>query len=210
MDTLSKILENKIIAIIRGVDSKKILPVARALNKGGIKLVEVTLNTPHALDSIKQLNEEMGEEMAIGAGTVLDPETARQSLLAGAAFIISPSLDIDTIKMTKRYGAVSIPGAYTPTEILKAYESGADIVKVFPADSVGPAFVKGVKGPLPQIPLAPTGGVNLSNAADYIKAGACAVGIGGSLVPSNIDTSESSLNELIDKAKQYVQAVQNI
>lgn len=150
MNVLSKILEHKIIAIIRGSKAADVLLIAKALNKGGIKILEVTMNSPEALSVIKELACEFRDEVIVGAGTVLDPQTARSALLAGAKFILSPSVDTETIKMTKRYGAVSIPGAFTPTEILKAFESGGDIIKVFPVSCVGPAYIKDIKGPLDQ------------------------------------------------------------
>ena len=132
MNVLSKILEHKIIAIIRGSKAADVLSIAEALNKGGIKILEVTMNSPKALSVIEELTCKFGDKVIVGAGTVLDSETARSALLAGAKFILSPTVNIETIKMTKRYGAVSIPGAFTPTEILKAFENGGDIIKVFP------------------------------------------------------------------------------
>jgi 2-dehydro-3-deoxyphosphogluconate aldolase/(4S)-4-hydroxy-2-oxoglutarate aldolase len=144
--------------------------------------------------------------MMVGAGTVLDPETARLALNAGARFIISPTLNVKTIKMTKRYGAISIPGGFTPTEILTAYEHGADIVKVFPA-SQGATFFKDIKGPLPFIPLMPTGGVKLDNIREFQQAGAAAYGLGSSLVDTSQPVSEEYLRQLTRKAQQFVQAI---
>lgn len=205
---LGKIKEHKIVSIIRGTGTQDVLPVAKALLAGGVKVLEVTLNTPGALDAIRQLRDEFRDELAVGAGTVLDSVSARAALLAGASFIISPSLDIETIRLTKRYGAVSIPGAYTPTEILTAYEHGADIVKIFPADSLSPSFVKGIRGPLPQIPLMPTGGIDLNNIKAYIDAGAVAVGIGSSLVPAQWPANSHTLEELAQTAARFVRAIQ--
>ena len=145
MNVLSKILKYKIVAIIRGSKASDVLSIAKALKKGGIKILEITMNSPSALSVIEELTCEFGDEVIVGAGTVLDPESARSALLAGAKFILSPTVDIETIKMTKRYGAISIPGAFTPTEILKAFESGADIIKVFPISCVGPAYIKDIK-----------------------------------------------------------------
>ncbi|NOV01109.1 bifunctional 4-hydroxy-2-oxoglutarate aldolase/2-dehydro-3-deoxy-phosphogluconate aldolase [Paenibacillus planticolens] len=206
MSILSHILEHKIISIVRGTELQHMLPVAQALYAGGIRLIEVTMNTPDALEAIRLLRAEFEDSMAIGAGTVLDPESARAALLAGASFLLSPSLNVETIRLTKRYGAVSIPGAYTPTEIVTAYEHGADIVKIFPADAISPSFIKSLRGPLPQIPLMPTGGIDLHNIRAYADAGAAAFGIGGSLVPAKWAIDYDSLEQLTDKAAQFVRA----
>lgn len=205
MDTLNTIINTKIVAIIRGADPKDVLSIVKALHEGGIRAVEIALNSPGALDSIKEVTSEMGTDMMVGAGTVLDPESARAALLAGARFILSPTLNLETIKMTKRYGAVSIPGAYTPTEILQAFEAGADIIKVFPASALGPGYFKDVHGPLSQIPLLPTGGVNLDNVRAYIEAGASGVAVASALVNTNEEVTDSYLRSLTEKAKQYIE-----
>lgn len=207
MDVLSKILEHKIIAIVRGSKAADVLPIAKALNKGGIKLIEVTMNSPKALSVIEELTNELGNEIIVGAGTVLDSESARSALLVGAKFILSPNVDTDTIKMTKRYGAISIPGAFTPTEILKAFEDGGDIIKVFPASSLGPSYIRDIKGPLPQIPMLATGGINLDNIVSYLKNGSSGVGLGSSLVNSKLTVDEEYLNELTEKAIRFVDKV---
>lgn len=207
MDILSKIFEHKIIAIIRGSKPEDVLSIAKAINKGGIKLIEITMNSPKALSLIEKLSYELGEDVIVGAGTVLDSQTARNALLAGAKFILSPNVDAETIKITKRYGAISIPGAFTPTEILKAFEDGGDIIKVFPTSCVGPAYIKDIKGPLDQIPLLATGGVNLDNISSYIKSGAVGVGLGSSLVNSKVKVNEEYLNELTEKAIKFVNIV---
>ncbi len=207
MTPLSQILESKVVAIIRGAKPPDLLKIAHALHAGGLRTMEVTLNSPGALDSIKELSEALGDRMLIGAGTVLDAETARAALLAGARFIISPTLDKKTIRMTKRYGAVSIPGAFTATEILAAYEHGGDIIKVFPA-SIGATYFKDIAGPLPFIPLMPTGGVSLENIKDFHKAGAVAFGLGSALVDTSQPVTEEYLQQLTEKAQRFVQAVQ--
>lgn len=207
MNILSKILEHKIIAIIRGSKAADVLSIAKTLNKGGIKILEVTMNSPKALSVIEELTYEFGDKVIVGAGTVLDSETARSALLAGAKFILSPTVDIETIKMTKRYGAVSIPGAFTPTEILKAFENGGDIIKVFPISCVGPSYIKDIKGPLNQIPLLATGGINLENISSYIKCGSAGVGLGSSLVNSKFEVNEEYLTELKEKAIKFVSKV---
>ncbi|WP_423147113.1 bifunctional 4-hydroxy-2-oxoglutarate aldolase/2-dehydro-3-deoxy-phosphogluconate aldolase [Rubrolithibacter danxiaensis] len=209
METLSHILQHKIIAIIRGAKPKDILQIANALNMAGIKTMEITINSPKAMHVIETLANEMSNEMLIGAGTVLDPETARTALLAGAKFIISPTLNTKTIKMTKRYGAISIPGAFTPTEILKAYTNGGDIIKVFPA-SVGAAYFSDLSGPLPHIPLMPTGGVNINNIAEFKKAGAVAFGLGSALVNTKEEVNELYLQNLTERARKFKEAVSDI
>lgn len=204
--TLSQILATKIVAIIRGAKPKDVLRIANALSDGGIKCLEITINSPKALSVIEELTNQLGQEMLVGAGTVLDAETARASITAGAKFIISPTTDLETIKMTKRYGIVSIPGAYTPTEILMAYQSGGDIIKLFPASS-GVQFLKDIRGPLAHIPLMPTGGVNLENIQEFQKAGAIAFGIGSALVDTKQEVTDEYLQQLTNTARNYMQAV---
>lgn len=208
MNTLTHIFENKIISIVRGAKPEDTLKIAKALRDGGVRLIEITLNSPNALESIELISQELGEEMVVGAGTVLDPETARAALLAGSKFILSPTVHLETIKMTKRYGAVSIPGAFTPTEILTAYENGGDIIKVFPA-SVGPNYFKDIRGPLSHIPLLPTGGVTLENITEFQKAGVVGFGIGSSLVNAKQEVNEKYLTALTQKAKSFVSAIRS-
>jgi 2-dehydro-3-deoxyphosphogluconate aldolase / (4S)-4-hydroxy-2-oxoglutarate aldolase len=208
MSTLQKIVDNKLIAIVRGARPEDTLKIVQSLYEGGIRIVEITMNSPKALSAIEMVADEFGSKMAVGAGTVLDSETARSALLAGAQFILSPTLNAETIKLTKRYGAVSIPAAFTPTEILTAYELGGDIIKVFPATTLGPQFIKDIHGPLPQIPLLPTGGVGLHNIKEYLAAGAAGLGIGSSLVNTKQEVTEQYLVDLTEKAKQFVLAAQ--
>ncbi len=208
MTTLSQILENKIVAIIRGANPDDVLKIINALFEGGIMVLEITLNSPKALAVIEEATTKVGNKMLVGAGTVMDAESARAALLAGAKFIISPSLNIETIKMTKRYGAVSIPGAFTPTEIVNAFANGADIIKVFPA-SPGVQYFKELMGPLSHIPLMPTGGINLENINEFQKAGAVAFGIGSALIDTKRKVTEEYLQQLTDKARKFVQAVSN-
>jgi 2-dehydro-3-deoxyphosphogluconate aldolase/(4S)-4-hydroxy-2-oxoglutarate aldolase len=204
MDTLTQILEHKIVAILRGAVPDDVLRIAHALHKGGIKILEVTLNSFNALESIEQLAKTMGDKMEIGAGTVLDVETAKSAIDAGAKFIISPSLDPAVIKITKQRGAVSIPGAYTPTEIVNAFNFGGDVVKLFPSSS-NVNYIKEIRAPLPHIPLMPTGGINQENMLDYLKAGASALGIGSALVNTSQKMSEQYLETLTENARQFVQ-----
>ncbi|AIZ65509.1 2-dehydro-3-deoxyphosphogluconate aldolase (plasmid) [Hymenobacter sp. DG25B] len=206
MTPLTHILENKLVAIIRGAEPKKLLPIARALHAGGVRTMEITLNSPGALAAIEELAREMEGQMLVGAGTVLDAESARAALLAGARFIISPTLNKKTIRITRRYGAVSIPGAYTATEILKAYEYGGDIIKVFPA-SMGATYFKDIAGPLPQIPLMPTGGVRLDNIKSFQEAGAVAFGLASALVNTTQKVTDAYLRQLTATARQFVEAV---
>ena len=206
MTTLSSLLETKIIAIIRGANPGDVLKIAKALYEGGVKALEITLNSPKALSVIEQVADEIGNQVLVGAGTVLDAEAAKAAITAGAKFIISPTVDVNTIKMTRRYGIVSIPGAYTPTEILKAYSNGGDIIKVFPA-SAGPQYIKDIRGPLAHIPLMPTGGVTLENIKEFQKAGGVAFGIASALVDSKKEITDEYLQQLTDKAFKFIQAV---
>ncbi len=204
MTTLSQILQHKIIAILRGANPNDVLKIAEALHKGGIKLLEITFNSPNALELLKKLSSQMKNEMLMGMGTVLNAATAKQAMAAGAKFILSPTFNPETIQATKEAGAVSIPGAFTATEILMAYESGADIVKVFPA-SVGADYIKDIRGPLPHIPLMPTGGVTINNVSSFFKAGAVAVGIGSDLVNTKQKMNHEYLRLLSGKAKAFVE-----
>lgn len=208
MDVRSILFEEKLIAIIRNIDPNHVLEVCQALYEGGIQVMEITMNSPKALSLIEEVSDKLGDKVVVGAGTVLDPETARAAILAGAQFLISPTVHLETIKMTKRYGAISIPGAFTPTEILTAYEHGADMIKVFPA-LLGPEYIKSILGPLAQIPLLATGGVDLTNIKDYLTAGAVGCGIGGSLVNSKEPVTPAYLSQLTEKARKYVQAVED-
>ena len=181
-ETLNVIFDSKVIAIIRMEDYRKIIKVTEALMGGGVRCLEITLTVPNALDIIKEVSQNISPDFIIGAGTVLDPETARLAIIAGAQFIVSPSTNLEVIKICKRYSKVIIPGAFTPSEILKSWENGADIVKVFPANFFGPEYFKILKGPYPHINLMPAGRVCIDNAVDFIKSGACAVSIGGELL----------------------------
>lgn len=208
MSVLSQILKHKIVAIIRGADPHDVLKIARALHEGGINVLEVTLNSANALEVIKQLSQTMKDKMLIGAGTVLDEESTASAVSAGARFIISPYFNKEIIKTTKQLGAVSIPGAFTPTEIVNAYSSGGDIIKVFPASS-NVNYIKEIRAPLPHIPLMPTGGITLENIGEFQKAGAVAFGIGTALVNTKEKITDEYLKQLTERAQQFVQAVNN-
>jgi len=207
MTDLGQILEYKIVAILRGCNPESIPGIVGALYDGGIRMVEITLNSPGAIAAIEQVSALFGDRVLVGAGTVLSPEEAKTAVDAGARFILSPSLDIDIIRETRNLGAISIPGAFTATEILTAYRNGAHIVKVFPA-SVGASYFRDLRGPLPHIPLMPTGGVNLDNIRDFQKAGAVAYGIGSALVPSSQKAYPELLKLLTARAMAFVGAIQ--
>lgn len=207
MEILENIKVSGIVAVIRGSNRKNIVQIARALKKGGVTTLEITVETPHALSLIELVSAELGNDVIVGAGTVLDSETARAAIMSGAKFICSPIANSETIKLTKRYGVISIPGALTPTEILTAFEKGADIIKVFPARVLGPGYLKDIHGPLPHIPLMPTGGIDLNNIGDYIKAGAIAVGVGSTLVNTKGKIDEQELSNLTNKATKFIKEV---
>lgn len=207
MPSPQHLTEHKIIAIIRGARPDEMLRIVDALYEGGIRSLEVTINSPKALQVIEKVADQAGDKMLVGAGTVLDPETARNALLAGAQFIVSPTFDPRTIEMTKKYGALSVPGAMTPTEILAAYTCGGDVIKVFPASTATPAFFREMAGPLPHIPLAPTGGINLDNIVEYARAGAKAFGLGSSLTDTKNAVTDESLRALTQRAKDFFNAI---
>lgn len=206
-EILRRIIDCGITAVVRLESSEQLGQVARAIKAGGIDVIEFTMTTPNALAIIEETAQEFGEEVLLGAGTVLDAETARAAILAGAEFIVSPTLSRATIEMSHRYGKVVIPGTMTPTEILTAWEWGADLVKVFPAERLGgPRYIRDILGPLPQVKLVPTGGVDLSNVADFIRAGAAAVAAGTSLV-SKKAVAEGDFATLTETARKFVEAV---
>lgn len=180
---LQIMLESGVTAVLRAKDSAQLMKVSEALAEGGVKSIEVTMTTPNALAVISEVSKKMGKEILVGVGTVLDPETARAAILAGAQFVVGPTLNFDVIALCKRYGKVVVPGTFTPTEMLAAWEAGADLCKLFPATALGPQYIKDVHGPLPQVEIIPTGGVTYENTPDFIKAGAAAVAAGSAMVP---------------------------
>lgn len=205
MSVLAQIVENKIIAIIRGANPTDVIAIVEALYEGGIRLLEITMNSAEPLVVIEQVADKLGDKMVIGAGTVLDTNMAKDAVQAGARFILSPIVDEEVINATKSLGMISIPGAYTATEIYKAHKAGADIIKVFPATS--PSYLKDIAGPLPQIPLLPTGGITLDNIRDFKKAGAVGFGIGSSLVDTKQEITAQYLSMLRDRAEKFVHAI---
>jgi 2-dehydro-3-deoxyphosphogluconate aldolase/(4S)-4-hydroxy-2-oxoglutarate aldolase len=203
--TLHEMKRTGIVAVVRVPDSSRLIEVVRSLYDGGVTCTEITMTTPDALAVIQAAAREIGDKACIGVGSVLDPETARAAILAGAEYIVAPTLNPDVIRMAHRYSKPVVPGAFTPTEILAAWEAGADVVKVFPASVGGPAYFKAIKGPLPHIKLSPTGGVNLDTAADFIQAGAEFLGVGSELV-KRADVAEGNFDALRTRAAQYIEA----
>lgn len=208
-EDLTRVLKSGIVAVIRSPSSEQLVSVARALYEGGVDVLEVTFTVPNVLEIISAVRKELGKKVLLGAGTVLDPESARAAFLAGAEFVVSPTVNKDVIEICNRYDKLAMPGAFTPTEVLTAWEAGADIVKVFPADIGGPNYLKTLHGPLPQVRLMPTGGVNLDTIESFLKAGACAVGLGGALVdPKAVAANDMARIRLL--AEQYVAKVKAI
>lgn len=203
MTMLEHIEEAGIVAAIRADSSEKLIEVAQALEAGGAQFIEVTMNTPNALRVIEALADRMGDRIGVGAGTVLDTETARAAILAGAQYIVSPTLNLRVIEMAKRYSKLVFPGAFTPTEILAAWEAGADMVKVFPASAVGPGYIRDIHGPLPQIRLMPVGGVSVENCGEFIKAGAAAVTAASCIAPKK-DIAAGNWETITNLARQMI------
>lgn len=202
-----RIERSGVVAIVRLDDYSAAADLVAALAEGGIDAVEFTFTNPAAGRAIEAAKAAHGDRVLLGAGTVLDPETARSALLSGADFIVTPTLNPATIHLCRRYAVPSVIGAFTPTEILTAWEAGATFVKVFPASAVGPGYLKDVRGPLPQVKLVPTGGVSLDNVGAFIKAGAAAVAVGSNLVDA-ATVKASSWRMLTERASAYIAAVQ--
>jgi len=207
-DTLSRILDSGITAVIRAKSSEHLINVVEAIRAGGVECIEVTMTTPNALAVINEAARRFGHEAVIGVGSVLDAETCRAAILAGAEFVVGPTLDLGVIEMCRTYSKPVIPGALTPTEILTAWRAGADLVKVFPAGVVGPGYFKDVLAPLPQVKLVPTGGVDLNTAGGFIKAGAAALCVGSAMTPKDA-MAEGKWDVLTDIAAQFVRAVKD-
>jgi len=208
-DVFNRMVSEGLIPIIRVSSAKEAVNVADAIKAGGGSLIEITMSVPGALDTIKDLTHKYKDEIIMGAGTVLDPETGRAALLAGAQFIVTPTLNVDLIQLAHRYSTVIVPGAATPTEILAAWNAGADMVKVFPAAQLGGSeYLKALRGPLPQILLVPTGGVNLQNAGAFIKAGATALGVGGELVDKKA-VKEKTFEVITENTRSFLKAIRD-
>ncbi len=205
-DTLHLVERTGVVAILRKPPGD-IVQIAKALVDGGVTVLEVTADTPDFLNALRRLKDEV-EGATVGVGTVLDAETARLAILSGAEFIVCPTLSAAVIEVGTRYDKLVLPGAFTPTEILRAWELGAPAVKVFPAATLGPEFIKHVRGPLPQVPMIPTGGVDLNNAGAFIAAGAAAVGLGGSLV-RKAEVETGNYAAVSERARQAVDVVRS-
>ena len=206
MTLLERIETCGVIAAIRADSSERLIDVARALEAGGAEFIEVTMNTPNALKTIEALADTMGDTVTVGVGTVLDPETARAAILAGAEYVVTPTLNRAVIEMARRYSKLIFPGAFTPTEILTAWEAGGDIVKVFPAGAVGPGYLKDIHGPLPHIKLMPVGGVSVDNCGEFIKMGASAVTAASCIAPKK-DIAGGNWDNITGYARQMIENI---
>lgn len=208
-DILRAITDIGIVPVVRTNSAESAVRAIEAIYRGGIRAAEITMTVPGAIRALEKVADEYGDRIVLGAGTVLDPETARACMLAGANFFVTPSLNVRTIEMAKRYSKVICPGALTPTEVVTAWQAGADVIKIFPADSVGGAkYIKALKGPLPHIEMIPTGGVSVSTCGDFLKAGACAVAVGGELVNAKL-IADHNYEEIEKRARHFVEAVRS-
>ena len=204
---LSSIIDIGVVPVVRTSSADAAVRAIEAIYAGGIRSAEITMTVPGAIQALEKVAAKFGDKIVLGAGTVLDPETARICMLAGAEFFVTPNLRLSTLEMVKRYSKVIMPGALTPTEVLTAWEHGADIVKVFPCSAVGGAkYIKALKAPFPQIEMVPTGGVNLETAGDFLRAGACAVAVGGELVDEKT-IKEGKYEVFEQRARQFLEAV---
>ncbi|MEP7361672.1 MAG: bifunctional 4-hydroxy-2-oxoglutarate aldolase/2-dehydro-3-deoxy-phosphogluconate aldolase [Acidobacteriota bacterium] len=207
---LSFIQDTGIVPVVRTATADAAIRAIEAIYNGGIRAAEITMTVPGAVKALEKVADQFGDKLVLGAGTVLDPETARICMLAGAEFFVTPALNVKTIEMARRYSKVICPGALTPTEVLAAWEAGADVVKVFPCGNMGGAkYIKALKGPFPQIEMIPTGGVNLDTAGDFLKAGACAVAVGGELVDAKL-IQAGDYAGIQKLAEQYVAIIKKV
>jgi 2-dehydro-3-deoxyphosphogluconate aldolase/(4S)-4-hydroxy-2-oxoglutarate aldolase len=206
-EILGSITEIGIVPVVRTNSAESAVLAVEAIYNGGIRAAEITMTVPGAIKALEKVADRFGGKIVLGAGTVLDPETARICMLAGAEFFVCPSLRLSVIEMVKRYSKVVCPGALTPTEVITAWEAGADVVKIFPCGNVGGAkYIKALKGPFPQVEMIPTGGVNLETAGEFLKAGACALGVGGELVDHKT-IKEGRFDIIEERARQFLAAV---
>lgn len=202
-----RIIEIGIVPVVRAASAEEACLAAEAVRQGGIPIVEITMTVPGALEVIRELSRKCGSEVLIGAGTVLNADAARKCLDAGAEFLVSPGLNLKTVELAAREGKLMMAGALTPTEVMAAWEAGADIVKVFPCGQVGGAnYIKALKGPFPQIPFVPTGGVNLQTAAEFIEVGCVALGIGGELVRTDALKARKP-ESIAENARRFIEIV---
>jgi 2-dehydro-3-deoxyphosphogluconate aldolase / (4S)-4-hydroxy-2-oxoglutarate aldolase len=206
-EVIKQIKDTGLLPVVRATSADEAMSAIDAIREGGVSVLEITMTVPGAVGVIEQLTKKYGSDVLVGAGTVLDAETARACMLSGAQFIVSPALNMETIECCRRYGVAVMPGALTPTEVVQAWTAGADLVKVFPAGALGGAsYLKALKAPLPHIELVPTGGVSLKTAADFIKAGASALGVGADLVDLKA-IRDGQASVITERAKQFVQIV---
>jgi 2-dehydro-3-deoxyphosphogluconate aldolase / (4S)-4-hydroxy-2-oxoglutarate aldolase len=205
-EKLQIIRETGVIAIMRAQSSDQLIAAADAIKAGGVRVIEVTMTTPGALAVIEEATRRYGQDVLFGAGTVLDAETARATILAGAGFVVAPTLDLETVALCNRYSIPVVPGCYTPTEMLAAWQAGADMIKLFPASVGGPDLLKAIRAPLPQLEIIPVGGVDLNTAAEFIRKGAAALGVGSSLVNQKL-LAAGSWDELERRASAFVEEV---
>lgn len=203
IDILKKITDGKVVAVVRAKNPEEAIKISEACIKGGIVAIEVTFTVDYAQDVIRALKDKFKGQLLIGAGTVLDSETARVAILNGADFIVSPAFDLDSAKLCNRYQIPYMPGCMTITEMVKAMEAGCDVIKVFPGSAFGPSFIKAIKGPLPQINVMPTGGVSLANAKEWLNNGCVAVGVGGELTAP---AKTGDFDKITEIAKQFMEA----
>ena len=202
-EKLQWIHETGVIAIMRAKSSDQLIQAVDAIKAGGVRVIEVTMTTPGAMQVIEEATRRYGQDVLFGAGTVLDAETARAAILAGAAYIVAPTLNLEMIALCNRYGIPVVPGCYTPSEMLSAWEAGADLVKLFPASIGGPSLIKAILAPLPQLKIVPVGGVDLNTAAEFIKMGAFALGVGSSLIHQKL-LDAGDLDELRRRAEAFL------
>lgn len=200
---LGRVLESGIVAILRASSADALGNVCQALVAGGVDVIEVTLTTPGAIEVISAVKRDFGNRVLMGAGSILDPETARAAILAGAEFLVAPTVNLEVIRLAHRYDTLMMPGAYTPTEVVTAWEAGADVVKLFPAEIGGAPYLKALKGPLPQVRFLPTGGVNLQTLPAFVEAGACAVGLGSQLIDQQA-VKNGTFEVIEETARAYV------
>lgn len=203
-EVLSRIIESGVVAVIRMKDTNRLLKVIEAVRQGGVKSIEITMTVPGAVEIIRQLSAAVPPDVLIGAGTVVDEATANQVIDAGARFVVGPVLNLGIVSLCGKRDVPVMPGCYTPTEILTAWNAGADIIKVFPATSLGPKYFKDLRGPFPDIRLMPTGGVTIDNVGEWIAAGACAVGVGSDLLDKKA-IDEERYEVLTERAGRMVQ-----
>jgi 2-dehydro-3-deoxyphosphogluconate aldolase/(4S)-4-hydroxy-2-oxoglutarate aldolase len=206
-EILDSIIRIGVVPVVRTGSAESAVRAVEAVFKGGIRAAEITMTVPGALRALEKVADEFGDRITLGAGTVLDPETARVCMLAGAQFLVTPVLNLPTIEMANRYSKVITAGALTPTEVLAAWQAGADIVKIFPCGAMGgPKYIRALKAPFPEIEMIPTGGVTLETTADFLRAGACAVAVGSDLIDVKM-MAEGHFEVFIERAKHFLAEV---